>query len=78
MSAAADHKPAHGGYPGREFRVVTVPVLDTGIGRSLGYASDKEFMEATRPELDVLTPRQRRMLADVEERFARSVLGLPE
>jgi hypothetical protein len=63
-----------------EMRVVSVPVLDTGLGREAGYASDAEMAaadEAARAEIEaLLSPEALRLLKDAEDAFTRSVLGL--
>lgn len=63
-----------------EFRleVHTFPMLDTGIGRELGYANDAEFMAAAQAERDrvlfVLTPEARARFEAAEREAERRFL----
>jgi hypothetical protein len=53
-----------------EYRIVKMPVLDTGIGRAMGYANDTEFIAAAEAERDaalsMLTPETRQRFEDAE------------
>lgn len=58
--------------------VKRVPVLDTGIGRALGYADDKAFMEAAEREREQairsLTTEGRALLEQAEAELERRVI----
>lgn len=41
-------------------------MLDTGIGRELGYVSDKEFIAAIEEQRARLDPGTRQLIADIE------------
>lgn len=61
-----------------EFDVRTVPVLDTGIGRALGYADDKAFMQAATEEREramaILSVEERARLEAAERELERRVI----
>lgn len=79
---AAEHRPAHGGYPEPayyvEFNVRRVPVLDTGIGQALGYVSDRDFIEQTTAEAErikaEMTPEMRAAVEAAEAELVRGVI----
>jgi hypothetical protein len=62
-----------------EPRVIQVPMLDTGLGREAGYASDAELIaayEKDRAELErLLTPEALKALDDAEAEATRRLLG---
>jgi hypothetical protein len=59
-------------------RIVKVPVLDTGIGQSLGYRDDRHLIEAgeaKRAEInEMLTPEAAAKLRKVDEDLDRRFL----
>lgn len=61
-----------------ELMVRRVPVLDTGIGKALGYANDKEFMAAAEAEraevMKLLSVDERARLERAEAELERRVL----
>lgn len=60
------------------YTVVTVPVIDTGLGVSLGYESDRAFIEAEQAKWEKASPlvrEARDRIAAAEERAF--LLGQP-
>jgi hypothetical protein len=54
------------------------PMLDTGIGQSMGYANDAEFIAAAQAEreaaLELLTPEARATIEAAEAELERRLL----
>lgn len=59
----------------REFKVVSVPLLDTGIGKSQGYADDQEFMAAMDAERAALPAEQRKLMDELDAKIDARMLG---
>jgi hypothetical protein len=57
-----------------EIRVVTVPVLDMGVGQMLGYESDAALVEAVERDRVGQSPLAREAARFVESQVARAVL----
>lgn len=55
-------------------RIVTVPMLDTGLGREAGYANDRELLEAGEAQRAALPAEVRELVDEVDARFERRVL----
>jgi hypothetical protein len=54
--------------------VVTVPVLDTGIGRETGYEDDQALIAAAEAERAALSQPVRAALDEVDARLTRAFL----
>jgi hypothetical protein len=57
-----------------EFTTQRFEMPDTGIGKSLGHASDKAFMEHQRAEEAKLSPEVQQMLAEARAEHLRRLL----
>lgn len=55
-------------------KVTTVPVLDTGIGISQGYASDAEFAKAAAAERAKQPPEIQALFDEADRRLERLIL----
>lgn len=57
-----------------EYEIHTFAVSDTGIGQSMGYESDKAFLEAQRAEEAKLDPEVREALQKARDEVLRTFL----
>lgn len=58
------------------FTVHTFPVLDTGVGKSLGFKDDKEFMAHALAEREKLSPATQEAMEKIDREVERKILGL--
>jgi hypothetical protein len=62
-----------------EMRIVKVPMLDTGLGREAGFASDAEMIDVATGQRawleSVLTPEALASLDAAEREAARRLIG---
>jgi hypothetical protein len=54
----------------------TVPMLDTGIGQSMGFESDKAFLAHQKAEEAKLDPEVRDAVEDVRRETMRALFGM--
>lgn len=66
------------GDPELTLEVVTIPMLDTGIGIEAGYADDQELLAAGQAERDALPPPVRDMVDAIDEAVERRILGMDD
>lgn len=57
-----------------EFRIVTVPMLDTGLGREAGYEDDAALVAAAQAERAALAPDVREIIEKVDAELDRAFL----
>lgn len=57
------------------YTVRTIPMLDTGIGQSMGYEDDKAFIAGVEAERATYPPVLREALEEYDRRLDRAILG---
>jgi hypothetical protein len=57
-----------------DFKIVKVPMLDTGIGREAGYEDDAALIEAARKEREAMPPAIREAMERIEADLTRRFL----
>jgi hypothetical protein len=56
------------------FKVVSVPILDTGIGKEAGFENDADLIRAHAEEIAKLPPEVQELIAKVEAKLDREFL----
>lgn len=57
-----------------QYKTVSVPMLDTGIGKAAGYESDKALLEAGRRLRERMSPIEREIADMIDRRTDEALL----
>lgn len=61
-----------------KYETVSVPMLDTGIGRAAGFESDKALHDAVEAEIAALPEPVQRVIREANRRIDREIMFGPD
>jgi len=61
--------------PAPTLHVVSLPVLDTGIGRGAGFRDDEHLVEVAEAERAVLSPEARALAEEIDRRLDDAIIN---